>query len=92
MAHRVTYAKVSPYAIQTCTAGSNLSPSATQSELQRNQAVLLQESLKFAAILQVLPSKRHWRKCPSNLAGGVSGVFLWRAYTWSAFSDSIKRM
>jgi hypothetical protein len=33
-----------------CTEGSNPSLSATQSELQRNRAALLQESLKIAAI------------------------------------------
>jgi hypothetical protein len=74
-----------------CTEGSNPSLSATQSELQRNQAVLLQESLKIAAIPQVLSSSRTGESVPSNLAGKVSGVFLWRAYTQSAFSDSIKR-
>ena len=72
--------------------GSNLNLSATQSELQRNQAVLLQESLKIAAIPQVLPSNRTGESVPSNPAGKFSGVFLWRAHAQSGFSDSIRRM
>ncbi len=58
------------------TGGSNPSPSATQSQLQRKLAVLLQESLKIAAISQVLPSNGTGESIPSNPAGQFSGVFL----------------
>jgi hypothetical protein len=64
----------------------NPSLSATQSELQRNQAVLLQESLKIAATLQVLPSKRTGESAPLNPVGKFSGVFLWKADAQSGFS------
>src|SRR5438552_883956 len=71
---------------------ANPSLSAIQSEPQRNQAALLQESLKIAAILQVLPSKRTGESVTSTPAGKLSGVFLWRAHAQSGFGDSIRRM
>jgi hypothetical protein len=70
------------------TGGSNPSPSAIQSELQRNRAALLQESLKIAPIPQVLSSNRTGESVQSNPAGKFSGVFLWRAQAQSGFSDS----
>ena len=55
--------------------GSDPDLSATQSGLQRNLAALWQESLKIAAILQVLPSNSTGEGVPSNPAGKFSGVF-----------------
>jgi len=61
--------------------------------LQRNRAALPQESLKNAAIPQVLPSTGTGESVPSNPAGKVSGVaFLRRAQVQSGFSDSLRRM
>jgi len=60
--------------------------------LQRNRATLPQESLKIAAIPQVLPSNRTGESVPSNPAGKFSGAFLWRAHVQSGFSDSLRRM
>src|SRR5437667_7727685 len=77
--------------LQNRIAGSNPSPSAIQSKLQRNPAALVQESLKIAAIPQVLPPNRTGERLPSNGAGKFSGVFLWRALAQSGFSDSISR-
>ena len=74
------------------TESSNPALSATQSELQRNQAVLLQESLKIAAIPQVLPSSRTGESVPSTPAGKFSGAFLWRAHVQSDFTDFLRRM
>ena len=78
--------------LQNRTGGSNPSPSAIQSKLQRNPAALLQESLKIAAIPQVLPPNRTGERVPSNGAGKFSGVFLWRAHAQSGFSDFIGLM
>src|ERR1700737_827678 len=50
--------------------------SATQSGLQRNRAALLQESLKIAAILQVLPLNRTAESGPSNVTGSGIGFRL----------------
>ena len=74
------------------TADSNPSLSATQSRLQRNRAVILQQSLKIAAIPRVLSSNRTRESVPANLAGKFSGAFLWRAHAQSDFTDSIRRM
>jgi hypothetical protein len=57
------------------TGGSNPSPSATQSGLQRNRAALLQESLKIAAILQVLPLNRTGESGPSTSRASFLGFF-----------------
>jgi len=55
--------------VRNGTEGSNPDLSATQSGLQRNRAALLQESLKIAAILQVLPLNRTGESGPSNVTG-----------------------
>jgi hypothetical protein len=55
--------------VRNGTEGSNSSHSATQSGLQRNRAALLQESLKIAAIPQLLASNRTGESVPSNLVG-----------------------
>jgi hypothetical protein len=77
---------------QNRTLGSNPSLSATQSGLQRNRATLPRESLKSAAIPQVLPLNCTRGSVPPYPAGTFSDAFLWRAHAQSGFSDSVTRM
>ena len=71
--------------------GSNPSLSATQSGSQRNLAALVQESLKIAAIPQVLPSKCTRESVPLSTGGKSCGLFLRKAHRQSGFSDFIRR-
>ena len=49
-------------------------------------------SVKIAAIPQVLHSNGTGESVPSNPAARFSGVFLWTAHAQSGFSNSIERM
>ena len=73
------------------TGGSNPSPSATQSGLQRNSAAFPPELREIAAILRFPPRNRTGESIPLSATGRLWSVFLWRAHAQSSFHDSIRR-
>ena len=60
------------------TGGSNPSPSAIQSGVQRKQALFRGKSLENAAILRFLPRNRTGERVLLNSAGKFCGLFLRR--------------
>jgi hypothetical protein len=80
------------FASTSCTDGSNVSPSAIESDVQRKQPAILVKSLELAVIARIFHAKRTGESVLPNPAGRLSHLFLWEASEQSAFKDSIRRM
>src|ERR1035441_5453487 len=74
------------------TEGSNLSPSATQSEVQRNPPGLLLKLREMGAIPHLLLSRWTGESVLLIAAGKLCSLFLRRAYEQSGFNNSVRRM
>src|ERR1017187_5185060 len=75
------------FASTSCTDGSNVSPSATQSEVQRNPPGLLLKLREMGAIPHLLRSNRTGESVLLIAAGKLCSLFLRRAYEQSGFQQ-----
>src|ERR1017187_5369443 len=73
------------------TEGSNLSPSATQSEVQRNPPGLLLKLREMGAIPHLLRSNRTGERVLLIAVGKLCSLFLRRVSEQSGFKGSIRR-
>src|ERR1017187_8811605 len=80
------------FASTSCTDGSNVSPSATQSEVQRNPPGLLLKLREMGAIPHLLRSNRTGESVLLIAAGKLCSLFLRRASEQSGFNNSVRRM
>src|ERR1035441_6722224 len=80
------------FASTSCTDGSNVSPSAIQSEVQRNPPGLLWNLREMGAIPQLLLSNWTGESVLLKATRRLCSVFLRRASAQSGFKDSIRRM
>src|ERR1017187_9704382 len=80
------------FASTSCTDGSNVSLSATQSEVQRNPPGLLLKLREIAANPRLSLSNRTGERVLLIAAGKLCSLFLRRAYWQSGFKDSVRRM
>src|ERR1039458_6377516 len=79
------------FASTSCTDGSNVSPSAIQSEVQRNPPGLLWNLREMGAIPQLLLSNWTGESVLLKATRRLCSVFLRRASAQSGFKGSIRR-